>query len=153
MKYAIILGAAAAALVTLVVVAAAAADRGGDKSSFTVVEHATSDTVTDTGAAGDSVGDILTFANSVYDASNGTQAGSDNGECVRTVVGKAWECWWTTFLAGGQITVEGPFYDTGDSNLAITGGTGDYSRARGWMKLHARNAQGTEYDFAFHVQS
>ena len=151
MKYAISLGAAAAALVTLVVVATAAADRGGDKSSFTVVEHATTDTVTDTGAAGDSVGDILTFANAVYDASNSTQAGSDNGECVRTVVGAAWECWWTTFLAGGQITVEGPFFDAKDSTLAITGGTGRYRGARGEMELHSRD-NGAKFAFVFHIK-
>ena len=23
-----------------------------------------------------------------------------------------WECLWTTFVNGGQITVQGPFYDT-----------------------------------------
>jgi allene oxide cyclase len=75
--------------------------------------------------------------------------GSDNGFCLRTALGKAWECNWTTFLPGGQITVEGPFNDAGDSKLAIAGGTGSYANARGWMLLHARNAQ--EYDFTFHV--
>jgi len=72
---------------------------------------------------------------------------------VRTAVGKSWECWWTAFLAGGQITVEGPFLDAGPSKLSITGGTGKYSRARGWMDLKARNDKGTEFDFVYHVQS
>ena len=66
-----------------------------------------------------------------------------------TVVGEAWECYWTTFLPRGQITVEGPFYDAADSTLAITGGTGAYRNARGTMDLRARSA--TEFDFVFHV--
>ena len=71
---------------------------------------------------------------------------------MRTVVGKAWECFWTVLLPGGQLTVEGPDYDNGsDSTLAITGGTGDYRDAHGQMRLHARNAKGTEYDFIYEL--
>ena len=58
------------------------------------------------------MGDLLVFANKVYDAANKTQVGSDQGYCVRTVVGKSWECFWTLILKAGQITVEGPFMDT-----------------------------------------
>jgi hypothetical protein len=58
---------------------------------------------------------------------------------------------WTTFLPGGQITVEGPFYDAGDSTLAITGGTGAYRNVRGQMDLKYRNPAGTEFDFVFHL--
>lgn len=117
-----------------------------------VIEHAATDAVTNTGngAGADNAGDILTFANPVYDAKNSKQVGTDQGYCIRIVVGQSWECNWTTFLPNGQITVEGPFYDTKDSVLAITGGTGAYSHARGWMKLHSL-AGGTQYDFIFHV--
>jgi allene oxide cyclase len=52
-------------------------------------------------------------------------------------------------LADGQITVEGPFYDAGDSTLAITGGTGAYVHTTGEMLPHARNAQGSEYVFTY----
>ncbi|MCR4282864.1 MAG: hypothetical protein NUV72_07535, partial [Bauldia sp.] len=97
------------------------------------------------------VGDILTFANELYDEANATKVGTDNGWCVRTVVGAAWECFWTASLADGQITVEGPFLDAGDSVLAVTGGTGAYSSVRGEMKLHARNDEGSEYDFAYEL--
>ncbi len=116
-----------------------------------LVERATSDAVLDTGAKGDSAGDILTFANDVYDEANAAKAGDNNGWCIRTVVGKAWECFWTLTLAGGQITVEGPFLDGKDSVLAVTGGTGEYAGARGDMQLHSRNAQGTEYDFKYNL--
>ncbi len=50
-------------------------------------------------------------------------------------------------LANGQITVQGPFLDSGDSVLAITGGSGAYRKARGTMDLHARSA--TEFEFTF----
>ena len=117
--------------------------------TLAVVEHATSDNVTDLGAKGDSAGDILTFANDIFDKDNTKKVGSDNGWCARTVAGKAWECIWTVTLDDGQITVEGPYYDTADSVLAITGGTGAYAEASGSMKLHARNDKGTEYDFVY----
>jgi hypothetical protein len=116
-----------------------------------LVEHATSDTVTDLGAKDDSAGDLLTFANDIYDATNAKKIGSDNGWCVRTVPGKAWECFWTLFLDAGQVTVEGPFLDAGDSVLAVTGGTGKYAGVRGDMTLHARDAKGSEYDFVYHL--
>ncbi len=125
-----------------------AASAGG-KEELTVVERATSDAVVDTGASGDSSGDILAFANEIYDQANENKVGSDNGWCVRTVVGQAWECFWTLTLEKGQITVEGPFYDAGDSVLAVTGGTGAFANARGEMKLHARDAEGSAYDFAY----
>jgi hypothetical protein len=115
-----------------------------------VVEHANTDATTDTGKKGDSAGDILTFANPVYDQADGKKAGTDNGYCVRTVAGSSYECWWTTFLAKGQITVEGPFYDKKNSVLAITGGTGAYANARGWMALNSK-AGGKKYDFIFHI--
>ncbi len=146
--------AAVTAFATFLVVTTA----GGKSAALTVtlpiVEHVTaSEVVTDTGKKGDSPGDILTFANPLYNGANTKKIGTDNGQCARTVVGKSWECWWTALLPGGQITVEGPFFDTGPSKLAITGGTGKYSRARGWMDLKVRNDKGTELDFVYHIQS
>jgi hypothetical protein len=120
--------------------------------SLTVVERATSDVVTDTGAKGDSVGDILTFANELFDKQNTTKVGTNNGYCLRTVLGKAWECLWTNSLADGQISVQGSFLDGADSSLAITGGTGKYISAKGNMILHARDAKGSEFDFVFNIK-
>lgn len=133
------------ALVVGMMTASAAAEM----ERIALVERATTDRVTDTGEPGDTVGDILTFANEIYDEANATLVGNNNGWCVRTVVGKAWECFWTMTLADGQITVEGPFLDAGDSTLAVTGGTGAYAGVGGEMKLHARNDKGTEYDFVY----
>ena len=119
---------------------------------FTVVEHADTDTVVDNGPAGDSLGDSLAFGNPVFNSRDISQVGHDQGSCIRTEVGVAWECSWTTILRGGSIVVEGPFYDAADSTLAIIGGTGRWSEARGQMLLHARNQQGTEFDFTFVVE-
>ncbi|HEX9905986.1 MAG TPA: allene oxide cyclase family protein [Propylenella sp.] len=121
----------------------------GETQVLKLVERATTDAVTDLGDKGDSVGDLLTFANEVYDAMNAAKVGTNNGWCIRTAVGQAWECFWTLTLSDGQITVEGPFLDAGDSVLAVTGGTGAYSGAHGEMALHARNAEGSEYDFSY----
>jgi len=138
-------------VLTLLVLSISAFAVRGSGTTLTVVERAENDTVTDTGAEGDSVGDVLTFANTVYDAKNETEINTDNGYCLRTVVGGAWECHWILTLENGQITVDGPFYDTGDSVLAITGGTGEYAAARGEMTLHFRNDAGTEFDFIYQI--
>jgi allene oxide cyclase len=146
-------GAAALAVLALTVVNATAG-RSGSKAagggSIHVVEHAVNDAVTN-GGPSDAAGNILTFANDVYDAADKHKVGSDQGYCVRIVVGATWECNWTTFLPDGQITVEGPFSDTGDTVLAITGGTGAYRNSRGSMQLHYHNPAGTEFDFEFEL--
>ena len=117
--------------------------------TLTVVEHAKTDTTNHIGKGADNPGDVLTFTNPVFDAANKKQVGADQGFCIRVKPGVAYECLWTLKLKSGQVTVEGPFLDAGDSMLAVTGGTGKYDDVRGQMKLHARNAKGTEYDFVY----
>lgn len=117
-----------------------------------MVEHATTDAVTDTGEPGDSAGDILTFANEVFDADDKTKIGTDQGMCFRTMPGKSWECVWTLALEKGQLVVEGPFYDTGDSVLAITGGTGEFAGARGEMALSPIGTDGKAYSFTYKIK-
>jgi allene oxide cyclase len=134
----------AALLTTLIAVGSACA-----AEQIKVVERPVGETTVDLTAKGDSVGDMLVFANGVFDAANKTQVGSDQGYCVRTIVGKSWECFWTLTLKAGQITVEGPFMDEGDSLLVITGGSGKYAGAKGSMKLHPRDATPTGYDFTY----
>jgi hypothetical protein len=114
-----------------------------------VVERPVGETTVDLPPKGDSIGDLLVFANGIFDAANKAQIGTDQGYCVRITVGKSWECNWTMMLKGGQITVEGPFMDEGDSLLTITGGTGKYAGAKGSMKLHPRDAKSTSYDFTY----
>ena len=142
--------AAGALLVFAVVNAMAKGKPATTGGAIHVVEHATSDAVTN-GAASDAAGNVLTFANDVFDSADKSKVGSDQGYCVRIVVGKTWECNWTTFLPGGQITVEGPFSDTGNTVLAITGGTGKFQNARGSMELNYHDPAGTKFDFVFHL--
>jgi len=142
------------AVAAVAVVAATAAFAGGAPGLTAprvihVVERPVTDKVIDIGAKGDSPGDQLPFTNPMYDGSNSHRVGSDQGNCVRTSASQGrWECMWTTFLSGGQITVEGPFIDSKmNSVLAVTGGTGTFRNARGQMLLHVR-ADGN-FDFVF----
>lgn len=148
-----ILVAAVAAALSVGFVGAASSSAGASKSSVIhVVERATTDAVTNGDAKADKVGNVLTFGNKVYDSANKNKVGSDEGYCIRIVVGKTWECSWTTFLKSGSISVQGKFSDTGDTVLAITGGTGSYASARGVMNLNYHNKQGTAFDFIFHLK-
>ena len=116
-----------------------------------VIEHAITDTEIPTGGGKDVKGNILTFNNPVFNVANTKQVGHDEGFCTRIAPKQGiWECLWTTFLNGGQITVQGPYYDTRNSVLSITGGTGAYRNSRGEMRLLSRNG-GTEYDFIFNL--
>jgi allene oxide cyclase len=122
------------------------------RATVHVIEHADTDAVFD---GSDHPGSILTFHNPVYDKADKIKVGSDRGDCTRIEAPPAagtWECRWTTFLPGGQITVEGPFDDTKDTVLSITGGTGVYSQARGQMKLISIN-NGAKYHFIFELNS
>jgi hypothetical protein len=122
-------------------------------ATMTLVERAIDDKTTVHASSGDdNVGDILTFHNPLFDAGNSSKVGYDQGYCVRLEVGKSYECHWTMVLANGQLVVDGPFLDAGDSDLAITGGTGAYATARGQLHLHARDAKGSAYDFGIDVK-
>ena len=140
-----------ALLSTVVMLLVAAPVAVAAPQTIHVVERATTDAVTN-GSQQDKVGNVLTWHNKIYDASNKQRIGRDTGYCVRIVVGKSWECSWTTYLAAGSISVQGQFLDKGDSELAITGGTGAYAGASGTMTLHYRNKKGTAFDFIFHLK-
>lgn len=130
---------------------AGAAAPAGAAQRIAVIEHPTDEKTIDLGDKGDSVGDLLVFANPLFDAANKSQVGTDQGSCVRTVPGKSWECLWTNTLKDGNITVEGPFSDTAtDDVFAVIGGTGKYAGARGTMKLHIRDEK--NYDFVFDLK-
>jgi hypothetical protein len=124
-------------------------------TTLTVIEHTVTDHVTDVGKTGLGPGDLLTFHNPVYDETDTTRIGSDQGFCVRISKFKennkgSWECEWTTFLDNGasSITVESPFYDTGLGKGAITGGTGAYVGASGSLDLSCSE---TECTFEFNL--
>lgn len=105
-----------------------------------VVEREAADTTIHLGAKGetDSKGDMIVFANPIFDSTNTHQLGIVQGTCVRVIVAKSWECFFTLALATDRITLEGPYADTGESVFAITGGTGRYVGAKGQMSLRVR---------------
>lgn len=152
MRKLVAIGALAAALVTGATLASSAGDKAvSAPMKIKVIEHARTDVVIDTGHKGDTPGDLLTWHNKVFNANDSHQAGHDQGDCIRISPAQgSWECRWTTWVAGGAITVEGPFYDTHNNNMAITGGTGMFKNARGTMRLVARQG-GTQYAFIFNV--
>ena len=147
---------ACAAAISAGVIAATASSakpRSAHSSGVTihVIEHAITDAEAPGVGGADVKGNPLTFVNPVYNPANTKKVGHDEGFCTRLSVKPGiWECLWTTFLKGGQITVQGPFYDTKNSVLSITGGTGAYRTSRGQMSLLSRNG-GKEYDFIFHL--
>jgi allene oxide cyclase len=158
----------AATIVALAVVAAVPLSAGAARrtarhavnaGTVTVVEHAVTDTTVFVGGGTkDVTGNLLTFHNQVFNPADTRVVGNDLGVCVRVqpaTPGKtpsdgSYTCGWTTFLRGGQITVDGPYYDSKNSVLSITGGTGIYRAARGEMNLISLKG-GTEYRFVFHI--
>ena len=155
-KLAVAVGVAAALIFSG---AAAASGSSGTSSNRTihVIEHAITDTEVPVGTQGlGQPGNLLVFHNPVFESTDATEAGSDQGDCIRIVVTptqRTWECRWITFLGGGAITVEGPFSELPNQQtvLPITGGTGIFSNARGQMILQARNPGETEFDFIFEL--
>jgi allene oxide cyclase len=124
------------------------------KESLTLIEHVTSEEVVDLGDEGDTVGDTLVFNNELYDENDADLVGSTNGSCIRTAVGKLWECTFTSSMENGSLVVEGPFEESGTGTFAITGGTGDYSGASGQMTLAAAEdstADSPKWKFAFEI--
>ncbi|MCW2723569.1 MAG: hypothetical protein JWN35_490 [Frankiales bacterium] len=107
----------------------------------------------DVGASGTSLGDTVVFSDLV--SRDGREVGRDGGACQIVHVGgglpapgeragnEDWvaKCGGTLDLSGGQITAEGlvGFTSAGlvrdESVAAITGGTGAYVGARGWLRV------------------
>lgn len=110
--------------------AIASADKVTQPMTVHVIEHAITDKVIDTGKPGDTSGDLLTWHNPLFNATDARRVGHDQGECVRMSPKQGtWECRWINWVEGG---------------------TGMYRNARGTMTLKFRNG-GTEFDFIFNI--
>jgi hypothetical protein len=87
----------------------------------------------DNGMSGFSEDDQIVFSNDLEQ--DGKKVGEDGGTCTVTRIAASGattlHCLGTNSLPGGQISVEG-FAAPGEPfELAVTGGTGRYSKARG----------------------
>jgi allene oxide cyclase len=88
---------------------------------------------------GDAPGDVMTFTGVLKDMQEKKQVGTEQGFCLSIdPATKAWECVTTVVLPEGRISYTGSYFDVGDSEFAITGGTGAYKGAKGIMHLHLR---------------
>jgi allene oxide cyclase len=126
---------------------------GPNYRAISIYDRATGETSIDLGAPGDSQGDVIAFDDPSFDPVTHVRVGNSRGQCVRTVVGVAYECVWTTTLPQGSLMVAGPYYDAAPSTLAIIGGTGAYRNARGEVLLRARpvNNGVNETDLTFRI--
>ena len=70
-----------------------------------VVEREAADTTIHLSTKGetDSKGDMIVFANPIFDSTNTHQLGIVQGTCVRVIVAKSWECFFTLALATDRI--------------------------------------------------
>lgn len=86
----------------------------------------------DNGTSGFSEDDEFVFSNDLYQ--DDKKVGEDGGTCTvtRIVSGDATlHCLGTNSLPGGQISVQGLVVSGKPFELAVTGGTGRYRKARG----------------------
>jgi hypothetical protein len=124
---------------------AMAAAARSTSSVIHVIEHAP-------GPDMQTYGQLTTFANPIFDGSNTMRIGRDQGFCVQINLAKSEECVWTTILPAGAITAEGSEPNSGSlAPFAITGGTGTYRNARGWLYERAHNKAATQWDEFFHL--
>jgi hypothetical protein len=97
----------------------------------------------DHGAPGFSVDDAFVFSNDLFQ--NGEKVGEDGGTCTVTRIASGattLHCLGTNSLPGGQISVQGLAAPGEPFELAITGGTGRYRKARG--QVFGENTSPTE---------
>jgi hypothetical protein len=143
------------AVVALIVAAAtagamattAASDDGSHEDEGHVIRLTTKQVhqgFVDHGAPGFSTDDQFVFSNDLY--SHGEKVGEDGGSCTVTRVANAGattlHCLGTNSLPGGQISVQGLAAPGEPFELAVTGGTGRYRKARG--QVFGENTSPTE---------
>jgi hypothetical protein len=110
----------------------------------------------DLGAQGDSLGDQFIFSDDL--SRRGEKVGIDGGHCtlmrLEPRVSATLQCLVTADLPRGQITAQGLITFTEETEgepfrIAITGGTGRYKEAHGYVKVDQESE--TEARLTFHV--
>ena len=147
-----VFGTAAAIAATAFVVSLVSVASADTKVVIHVVERAVTDTVVDTDGDGVlSTGDLLTFHNKLFDATNTHRVGRDQGECVSIhPANGVWQCNYTSFLGDGHLDVQGPFVEGRATILSVIGGTGSFNNVSGVQRLSCDAAAGT-CDFIFRL--
>ena len=104
-------------------------------------------------ATGNELGDYVVIASQQLDES-GRQIGTGNDVCFRTVPNQLRSCTLIYDFGGSLLTLQGLYRDDGTGTFAITGGTGRYRVARGWMDLldtTTPDGRVFSYDEIFHI--
>jgi allene oxide cyclase len=135
-------------------VTAGAGGSPGGTTTFDVVEKTTNLGFVDNAPADvDSAGDVVVGASDLFDKRD-ARIGTAHWSCVRTNPGLR-HCTLMYFLQRGSLTLQGPYRDDGTGTFAITGGTGAYRTAHGWMDLTSTTTpdggQTFVYEERFHV--
>ncbi|MGV9243095.1 dirigent protein [Streptomyces sp. NPDC003710] len=137
---------------------AAGSGRGlqdGHEEVFRLLARSTQTTSIDLGPAGASQGDEVVISGELL--RQGVSVGTYGEVCTVTRTGPVdyfdLECVASFTLAQGQVTVQGRFPVTptgpGEIDLAITGGTGAYRTARGYV--HSVDINATDTDATVHL--
>jgi hypothetical protein len=140
---------AAAALVAGVATVTAAAAHaqsasGAAPTKFTVQARHWTHTTIDNGRKGFSVGDVETDTDHLYQ--HGKAIGHLVASCSAARVGKTADqlCEFVLTISGAQIVAEGTVRSTksgpGSFRVAVTGGTGRYEGAGGYLSMTASNS-------------
>jgi allene oxide cyclase len=94
----------------------------------------------------DAPGDIMTFKGVLTDPADNKRVGREYGQCIRVdTVDKVWQCSFTFVLTEGQLSIAGAYFDAGESQFAVTGGTGSFEGAKGTMRERARGTNPETY--------
>jgi allene oxide cyclase len=102
---------------------------------------------------GNELGDYVVLATQELDT-KGQQIGTGNDVCFRTVPDHLRSCTLIYDFGGSLLTLQGLYRDDGTGLFAITGGTGRYRSATGWMEIldtTTPDGQVFSYDEIFHL--
>jgi len=147
-----IFGSAALAVASLAISMTPAPGADCEELALSFVERPLNDHIVDVGYPDkDSLGDLMVWANKVYDQGNAAEVGDDSGWCIRTAVGRSRECTFTVSLAEGHITAAGTAIDRTDSIFAVVGGTGNFLGMTGQMTWLVQD-QGGLYRFEYKLR-
>ena len=139
----VIAGAAAAAAISMQSAFAGTPEMhpvGVMMSGVHLHEHTAGKSFLDLGSTGPGFGDELVGANTLT-AEDGSDAGTDSFVCTSVAADdSAFQCDVVFSLKGGRVTAQGYAKITGtaplfDEKFAVTGGTGDYQRVTGQVRV------------------
>ena len=112
-----------------------------------VRETATFTSQVDNAPSGPSAGDAFTFTGTLV----GQRSGTEQGSCTFVTATRT-QCSISAFFTHGELVFDGALpFDQTDFQIPLTGGTGEFSRARGFVAVHVTNATGTVDDLVIHI--